>query len=105
MGLTCREVIEGLERAYPPSCAESWDNVGLLVGRMDADVEKVFVALDLTGEVLEEAIGSTTRISSEKRSLPWRRATRPATPCTRILTYWRWRISTKNFWGSKIQKF
>ncbi len=57
MGLTCREVIEGLERAYPPSCAESWDNVGLLVGRMDADVEKVFVALDLTGEVLEEAIG------------------------------------------------
>lgn len=55
MGLTCREVIETLEREYPLSCAEQWDNVGLLVGRMDAPVERAYIALDLTEEVLQEA--------------------------------------------------
>lgn len=57
MGLTCREVVEKLEREYPPSCAEQWDNVGLLVGRMDAAVKRVYIALDLTEEVLQEAVG------------------------------------------------
>lgn len=55
MGLTCREIVEELEGAYPSSCAEQWDNVGLLVGRMDAPVDKVYIALDLTEEVLQEA--------------------------------------------------
>lgn len=57
MGLTCRDVIGRLEEHYPLSCAEPWDNVGLLVGRMDAPVEKVYIALDLTEEVLQEALG------------------------------------------------
>lgn len=57
MGLTCREVIGRLEEEYPLTCAEPWDNVGLLVGRMDAPVQKVYIALDLTDEVLQEAVG------------------------------------------------
>lgn len=56
MSLTCREVIERLEQEYPSSCAEDWDNVGLLVGRMGAPVEKIYLALDLTQEHLEEAL-------------------------------------------------
>lgn len=56
MSLTCREVIERLEQEYPSSCAEDWDNVGLLVGCMGAPVEKVYLALDLTQEHLEEAL-------------------------------------------------
>ncbi len=56
MGLTNKEIVERLEEAYPSSCAEDWDNVGLLVGRMDAPVENVYVALDLTDENLQEAI-------------------------------------------------
>lgn len=57
MGLTCKEITNRLEQAYPSSCAEEWDNVGLLVGRMDALVEKIYVALDLTEENLTEACG------------------------------------------------
>lgn len=56
MGLTCREIVKRLEEQYPPSCAESWDNVGLLVGHLDAPVEKVYVALDLTEEILGQAL-------------------------------------------------
>lgn len=56
MGLTCREITDRLEQAYPAACAEEWDNVGLLVGRLDAPVENVYIALDLTGENLDEAL-------------------------------------------------
>lgn len=57
MGLLCREIVDRLEEAYPPACAEGWDNVGLLVGHLDEPVEKVYVSLDLTEEILEEAAG------------------------------------------------
>ena len=30
--MICRELIELLEKKYPPSIAESWDNPGLQVG-------------------------------------------------------------------------
>lgn len=55
MDLTCREVAGWLDEAYPPSCAEDWDNVGLLAGRLGTPVSKVYVALDLTEAILEEA--------------------------------------------------
>lgn len=45
-----------LERIAPLSLAESWDNVGLLVGRRDARVSGALLTIDLTEPVLEEAI-------------------------------------------------
>ncbi|WP_026505383.1 Nif3-like dinuclear metal center hexameric protein [Butyrivibrio sp. NC3005] len=50
------EVIDHLEQLSPPSYAESWDNVGLLAGRKDKEVQRVFIALDATDEVVDEAI-------------------------------------------------
>lgn len=47
------QVIEG---TYPKQKALEWDNVGLLVGRQDKDVQKVYVALDITDEVIEQAV-------------------------------------------------
>lgn len=44
-----------LETHYPAKAAEDWDNVGLLVGDDRGETEHVFLALDLTEEVLEEA--------------------------------------------------
>lgn len=40
----------------PPSLAESWDNVGLLIGDMHAKATGVLCALDLNEAVIEEAI-------------------------------------------------
>ncbi len=49
-------VCEQIEKIAPKEYALDWDNVGLLVGGMNYDVKKILVALDLTQEVLEEAI-------------------------------------------------
>jgi dinuclear metal center YbgI/SA1388 family protein len=45
-----------LEDLAPVRVAEPWDNVGLLVGRRGNEVKRVLVALDLTSEVLVEAV-------------------------------------------------
>ena len=54
--MQCDELIEKLERLAPPDCACDWDNVGLLAGRSDKEVKKVFIALDATDEVVENAV-------------------------------------------------
>ena len=51
-----KEIINILEAFAPPHLAESWDNVGLMIGNMSCDVQKVLCALDLNQEVIEEAI-------------------------------------------------
>ncbi len=47
--------IDVLHARYPPSWAESWDNVGLQVGDPDWPVERVLVSLDVTSAVIAEA--------------------------------------------------
>lgn len=54
--MRCSEIITRLELLSPPSFAEEWDNVGLLVGRMDQEISSVYLALDVTDKVIEEAI-------------------------------------------------
>ena len=51
-----RELTDWLEGEYPGNMAEDWDNVGLLVGDDGQEVHHVFLALDLTEAVLEEAV-------------------------------------------------
>lgn len=54
--LTLADVIDLLERAYPPRLAEQWDRVGLVAGDPAAEVEKVVVAVDATDEVVDHAL-------------------------------------------------
>lgn len=49
------ELLNVLEEAAPAALAEEWDNVGLMVGRRDAESTSVLVALDLRPEVVERA--------------------------------------------------
>lgn len=49
-------MIGWLEIKYPPAAAEEWDNVGLLVGDDTQEISHVFLALDLTEEVLSQAL-------------------------------------------------
>lgn len=53
--MICSEIIKKIEERYPRCYAMEWDNVGLLVGREEKEVHKIFVALDATDEVIEEA--------------------------------------------------
>lgn len=56
--MECKKVIEILEKQSPKSYACDWDNVGLLVGREDKEIQKIYIALDATDEVIEEAIAN-----------------------------------------------
>ncbi len=50
------DILALLEKAAPPHLAEGYDNVGHIVGRGNAEVSKVLIALDITGAVIDEAI-------------------------------------------------
>lgn len=49
------QIARVLETWAPPVYAESYDNVGLLVGLPDQEITSVLVTLDMTEEVLDEA--------------------------------------------------
>lgn len=54
--MKCDDIIEKLESLSPAAFAEEWDNIGLLAGRRDKDVETIYIALDATDDVIEESV-------------------------------------------------
>jgi dinuclear metal center YbgI/SA1388 family protein len=50
------EVVELLKQLAPESNADSFDNVGLLVGDIQAEISRILITLDCLEEVVEEAI-------------------------------------------------
>lgn len=51
-----RQLTKTFEQLWPTSGAESWDAVGLVVGSPDSEVKRVLVSVDVTSEMLSEAI-------------------------------------------------
>ena len=51
-----QSIAEIMNRIAPRQLAEEWDNVGLLVGSFDSEVEKIFVCLDVTDETVKSAV-------------------------------------------------
>ena len=51
-----KEVIEALERFAPLPLQESWDNAGLQVGLTEAEVSGALLCLDVTCQIVDEAI-------------------------------------------------
>lgn len=56
--MLCRDVMALLEEQSPKEYACDWDNVGLLVGREDKEVHKIYIALDATDEAIAEAVAA-----------------------------------------------
>lgn len=52
--MLCNDIIMKIESSYPAACAMEWDNVGLLVGRDDKEVRRIYVAVDAADEVIEQ---------------------------------------------------
>ncbi|MGM0495645.1 MAG: Nif3-like dinuclear metal center hexameric protein [Bacillota bacterium] len=50
------DIIKFFERKYPLELAYEWDNVGIQVGSLNQQAKKVLISLDLTKEVVKEAI-------------------------------------------------
>ena len=50
-----KDIASAIERLLPPGLAQSWDNVGLLVGDPKADARRILVTIDTTQAVVAEA--------------------------------------------------
>lgn len=53
--MKCREIIEIIEKTYPKTAALDFDNVGLLAGNTEKEVQRIYLALDATTEVIHNA--------------------------------------------------
>jgi dinuclear metal center YbgI/SA1388 family protein len=56
MTMTLREIQQTLEHFAPSEYQEDYDNSGLIIGRPDDEVTGVLISLDITEEIIEEAI-------------------------------------------------
>lgn len=56
MVFTGIQLIQEMETFAPNQYAEEWDNVGFLIGDPEKTIQKILVALDVTPEVVQEAI-------------------------------------------------
>ncbi len=54
--MKCKDILDVIERDYPRSYAMDWDNVGLLVGSYEQEINTVYVAVDATDEVIADAV-------------------------------------------------
>ena len=65
MAVTIKDIIKCLDEIAPFAIAESWDNVGLLVGNRSREVQSMLVGLDPTLKLLDEAaaVGADTVIT------------------------------------------
>ena len=69
---TIADVLAWLERLAPLSLAESWDNVGLLVGNPSRPVERVMTCLSLTSDVAAEAVRERANLVLTHHPLPFK---------------------------------
>lgn len=56
MAVTVKDILKQLNSEAPFTLAESWDNVGLLIGNAHQKVSGVLVGLDPTNTLIDEAI-------------------------------------------------
>ncbi|KAJ8972817.1 hypothetical protein NQ317_008734 [Molorchus minor] len=63
MGLPLKDVIQKLQQIAPLKLAESWDNVGLLIEPdRNSVVNKILLTIDLTEDVVAEAIENKAQV-------------------------------------------
>lgn len=54
--MKAKEIIEILEKMAPTTLQEPYDNTGIQVGDTESDIKGVLISLDITEEVIDEAI-------------------------------------------------
>ncbi|MEO1524221.1 MAG: Nif3-like dinuclear metal center hexameric protein [Planctomycetota bacterium] len=76
MSIPLDSVCQSLASIAPLRLAESWDNVGLLIGDRTAGVERVMTCLTLTPSVVDEAIDEGADLVVVHHPLPFRPVSR-----------------------------
>lgn len=65
------DVAATMERMVPLELAQDWDNVGLLVGDPQNTVKNILLTIDVTGDVLSEAIKQRTDLIVSYHPVIW----------------------------------
>lgn len=60
--ITVKAICGIMEEFAPTNLAMEWDNVGLMLGKTNRKVKKILLALDLTQEVVEQAIANDVQM-------------------------------------------
>lgn len=81
------ELIEILKKQYPLELAQSWDNVGLLVGDKEQTVKNVLLAVDVTSEVLKEAKRKKTDLILSYHPVIWDGLKKITSDCDKKVVY------------------
>jgi dinuclear metal center YbgI/SA1388 family protein len=56
--IKANDIIQKIEELAPLTLSEQWDNSGLQIGSREKQVKNLMVSLDITPEIIEEAINS-----------------------------------------------
>ena len=56
--MTLSNLLASFEKLWPKESAEDWDRPGLMVGNPSQEINKVLLAVDVTSEVIDQAIQS-----------------------------------------------
>lgn len=82
-----RDLISVLDKFAEPALAESWDNIGLMVGEFELEISAILIALDPTLEVLNEAKirGCNTIVTHHPLIFTGLKSVRTDQPAGRIL--------------------
>ena len=86
--LPLKKICEFLDGYAPTRLAEDWDNVGLLVGDVDANVSKVMTCLTITPETAQEAIDNGGDLIVTHHPLPFRSIKKVTTEQTSTRMLW-----------------
>lgn len=54
--MKCKDICSIIEIDFPKEYAEGFDNVGLLIGDYNKDINKILISLEITEKVIDEAI-------------------------------------------------
>ena len=71
-GIVLNDISKALDGLYPSHWAESWDNVGLTIGRHDAEIARMLVSLDVTRATIDEALALQCGLLLSHHPFPWR---------------------------------
>ncbi|MEL6105859.1 MAG: Nif3-like dinuclear metal center hexameric protein [Planctomycetota bacterium] len=72
MSASLNSICQSLSAIAPLELAESWDNVGLLVGDRQQSIERVMTCLTISPTVVEEAIDRSADLIVAHHPLPFR---------------------------------
>ncbi|MDR1141912.1 MAG: Nif3-like dinuclear metal center hexameric protein, partial [Planctomycetaceae bacterium] len=66
-----KSIVSYLDTEYPALLAESWDNIGLLVGDLSAAVGMIMTCLTVTPEVCEESVAKKVDLIVSHHPFPF----------------------------------